>query len=129
MIDLADEFAVNRKTIRRRLDDLERAETERAQRIAATRLRGQAARERRMLLDRERGAGLSASERVNTAGGQPHRRLPRETARVRDPFTEWLDTPKNLSSRALAEASGLVYVGNPEGTLRLWCERSEIDAS
>ena len=51
--DLADEFGVDRKTIRRRLDALERADTERAERIAAKRLRNQAARERRKLLDRE----------------------------------------------------------------------------
>jgi predicted ArsR family transcriptional regulator len=42
--DLADKFGVNRKTIRRRLDALERVASERAQRIAAKRLRIQAAR-------------------------------------------------------------------------------------
>jgi hypothetical protein len=47
---------------------------------------------------------------------------------VHDPYLAWLDTRKNLSGRALAEASGLVYVRNPKGTVRKWCERSEIDA-
>ena len=69
VIDLADEFDVDRKTIWRRLGDLERAETERTQRIAATRLRRQAARERRMLLERERAAGPSSSDRLTTPRG------------------------------------------------------------
>jgi len=56
---LADQYGVDRKTIRRRLDALERAETERAQRIAENRLRRQAAREKRKLLERERDAGVS----------------------------------------------------------------------
>jgi predicted ArsR family transcriptional regulator len=129
VIDLADEFGVNRKTIRRRLDALERAETKRAERIAAKRLRTQAARERRKLLERERAAGLSASDRLNAdSGTQAGGRLPRERARVHDPYLEWLDTRKNLSGRALAEANGLVYVRNAEGTIRTWCERSEVDA-
>jgi hypothetical protein len=105
------------------------AETERAQRIAAKRLRSQAARERRQLLDRERDAGLSAKDRENAgSGSQPVGRLPRERARVHDPYREWLDTLKNLSGRALAEARGLVRVRNPEGTVCTWRERSEIDA-
>ena len=45
-----------------------------------------------------------------------------------DPYLERLDTPKNLSGHALAEAPGLVHLRNPEGTVRTWCERSEIDA-
>jgi len=127
-IDLADEFGVNRKTIRRRLDAMERAEAERAERIAAKRLRSQAARERRKLLDRERDAGLPARDRKNTGpGSQPDGRLPQK-ARVHDPLSEWLDTRKNLSGSAFAEARGLVRVRNPEGTVFTWRDRSEIDA-
>jgi hypothetical protein len=126
VIDLADEFGVNRKTIRRRLDALERAERERAERIAAKRLRSQAARERRKLLARERVAGLPARDGRNAASGSQPDGRPRK-ARVHEPLHEWLDTPKNLSGRALAEARGLVRVRNPEGTVRKWCERSEVD--
>jgi hypothetical protein len=99
----------------RRLDAFERAENERAERIAAKRLHTQAARERRKLLDRERAAGLSASDRLNAdSGSQAGGRLPRERALVHDPYLEWLDTRKNLSGRALAEASGLSMSAIPQ---------------
>lgn len=127
--DLADEFDVNRKTIRRRLDARERAQTERAQQLAARRLQRQATRERRTLLERERAAGLAARNRGNTgSASQPGQRPAPQTAPPRDPYHVWLDTPKNLSGRALAEAQGRVRVRNPEGTIHRWRERPEIDA-
>jgi transposase len=52
--DLAKEFGVNRKTIRRRVDALERAQAELDARRADNRVRRQAAREKRKLLERER---------------------------------------------------------------------------
>lgn len=58
--DLADEFGVNRKTIRRRLNALESVETERAERIAERRLRRQAEREKRKLLEREGRPGFAS---------------------------------------------------------------------
>lgn len=125
--DLADEFDVNRKTIWRRLGALERAENERTQRIAAKRLRLQAAREKRKLLEREREAGRSALG----ANADPGRHRGGRVARkphVHDPLTTWLDRRKNLSGPALTEASGLVRVRNPEGTIRKWCERSDVEA-
>jgi hypothetical protein len=127
--DLADEFDVNRKTLRRRLDARERAQTERAQQLAAKRLQRQAARERRTLRERERAARLAARNRENTASAsQPGQRPAPQTVSPRDPYHVWLDTPKNLSGRALAEAQGRVRVRNPEGTIHTWRERSEIDA-
>jgi hypothetical protein len=42
-----------------------------------------------------------------------------------DPNQAWLDTRKNLSGRALAEANDLVRLGNPEGTLSGWVEAAE----
>jgi len=51
--DLAREYGVNRKTIWRRIAELERVEAERAERLAAKRLRWQARRERQKLRDRE----------------------------------------------------------------------------
>lgn len=41
---------------------------------------------------------------------------------------EWLDTPKNLSGRAFAEASGLVRLHNPDDSVCAWRERAEVDA-
>ena len=49
---LAAEYGVNRKTLRRRLDALDDAEREQAERTAKKRLHRQAAREKRKLLER-----------------------------------------------------------------------------
>ena len=87
--DLANEFGVNRKTIRRRLDALESAETERAERIAEKRMRRQVEREKRKLFERERGARFSSPIERRPSGG---RRAEKRTA-ASDPFFEWLDTP------------------------------------
>src|SRR5438093_727443 len=85
--ELAVEFGVNRKTIRRRLDELERAETERAERIAEKRLRRQAAREKRKLFERERDAGVSPPiEPSQSSGRSAQKRTP-----VRNPYFDWLD--------------------------------------
>ena len=46
---LADEYGVNRKTLRRRIDALERVESERAQRTAAARLTKQVTAQRKKL--------------------------------------------------------------------------------
>ena len=70
LTELAHEFGVNRKTIRRRIDALERAETERAERIAAKRRRSQAARQRQKLLERGRGPSPNQHE-----GGAKHKAL------------------------------------------------------
>jgi hypothetical protein len=125
--DLADEFGVNRKTIRRRLDALERVETERAQRIAEKRLARQAAGEKRKLLERERSPGLDAGvsppldpDRSSDSVG---RRI-----RVANPFFDWLDRRKNLSGRALSEANGFVRIRLPDGSIRKGVEREEVDA-
>lgn len=123
--DLADEYGVNRKTIWRRLAELERAEKEHAERLAAKRLRWQAKRERRKLHEREQGGGLSALTQYGRPRGSPPAR---QQTRRRDPHHAWLDRPKNLSGRALSEASGLVRVRKPDGTIRKWVERSEVEA-
>jgi hypothetical protein len=44
-----------------------------------------------------------------------------------NPFLEWLDTPKNLSGQAHAEASGLVRLCSPDNTRRRWVERSGVE--
>src|SRR5712691_7187969 len=72
-LTIAREFGVNRKTIRRRLDELERAETERAERIAEKRLRRQAAREKRKLFERARDAGVSP--RIEPGSSAPAARV------------------------------------------------------
>jgi hypothetical protein len=115
---LAVEFGVNRKTIRRRLTELERVEAENAQQ----RLRRQAARERRKLLDREQGVEPSPS---HPRDRMARTRLP-ERARPHDRYAEWLETPKNLPGRARAEASGLVRVRNPDATFSGWVERADV---
>ena len=48
--------------------------------------------------------------------------------RASDPHQAWLDTRKNLSGRALAKASGLVRLSNPEGTFAGWVEAAEAPA-
>jgi hypothetical protein len=113
---LAEEFGLNRKTIRRRLDALERAEEERAE----TRLRRQVAREKRKFFARERAreaalAGKSAQVRR------------RARAPSSDPYLRWLDRPKNLSGRALFEASGLVRVRRPDYSVRKAVERGQVE--
>src|SRR5438445_1411471 len=90
-IDIAEEFGVNRKTIARRLAALERAETERAERLAETRLRRQAAGEKRKLLERERDAGAAPIEPSRSSGGLSQRRTS-----VPNPHREWLARRKNL---------------------------------
>jgi hypothetical protein len=121
--DIADEFGVNRRTIRRRLDELERADTERAGHLAAKRVRRQAAREKRKLLERK-------SDAVPATPIEQTQRTERAEARRQEPdaYFEWLDTPKNLSGRARAEATGLIRVRNSDGTRRVWVERSEVEA-
>ena len=125
LTDIAVEFGVNRKTIWRRRSVLELEEAEREARIAAKRLRRQAECERRRLREHERASALSSIRsdretgvRIGARGGP--RRL--------TPYEQWLETPKNLSGRALAEARGLVRVRNPEGTVCGWRARAEIDA-
>lgn len=120
--ELADEFGVNRKTIRRRLDELERAETERAELVAEKRLRRQAAREKRKLFEREHDARVFTPEPIRSSTPS----VPR--TRGTNPFFEWLDRPKNLSGRALAEASGLVRVRLPDGSIRKAAEREDVEA-
>jgi hypothetical protein len=123
-IDIAEEFGVNRKTIGRRLAALERAEAERAQRLAEKRLRRHAAREKRKLLERERDAGVAARiEPSRSSGGLSQRR-----ASVPNPHHEWLARRKNLSAHARSEASGLVRVRRPDGLIRKWVERAEVEA-
>jgi DNA-binding GntR family transcriptional regulator len=111
--DLAAEYGVNRKTIRRRLDALAQAEAEEARRRAANRLRRQAAAERRKLAERERMAAAPAQ-------AVSRRRL--------STYEQWLRTPKNLSGRALAEANGLVRLRSPDGRVYSWREREEVEA-
>jgi hypothetical protein len=119
---LAAEYGVNRKTIRRRLDELERAEREKAEHLAKKRLQRQAAREKRKLLEREQDAGAFAPEPIQAAASLEVRK-PRT-----NPYYEWLDSPKNLSGRALSEALGFVRVRNAAGNIRKGVERSEVEA-
>jgi DNA-binding XRE family transcriptional regulator len=122
--DLAEEFGVDRKTIRRRLDELEKAEAEWAERVAANRLRRQAAREKRKLLEREQGAGVFPSIEIR---GSSRPTVQRRTP-IANPYYEWLDRRKNLTGRAAAEARGHVRVRNADSTVRKWVERSEVEA-
>jgi hypothetical protein len=83
--DIAREYGVDRKTIRRRLDELEEAaprppacavEAVAAERVAASRLRRQAAQEKRKLLEREKAASLvSAADTPASRRRSPSRRI------------------------------------------------------
>jgi hypothetical protein len=119
---LAQEFGVDRKTLRRRLDALAAAEDERIERVAVKRLRSHAARETRRLLARN--PTLVSSESAESQSGD----LGATRAHPRDPFEEWLETPKNLSGRAAAEGRALVRVQSPDGRRRVWRERSDVEA-
>jgi hypothetical protein len=119
--ELAADFGVNRKTIRRRLDALDSAEREQAERTAKRRLDRQAAREKRMLLERPRALAKSLAAKDSEPSVRPSVR----SVRPRDPFYGWLDRPKNLSGRALAEANGFVRLAR--GAERRWVERSDVD--
>ena len=121
--EIAPEYGVDRKTIGRRLGALERAESERAERLAEKRHRRQAAREKRKLLQREREAGAPAVEPSRSSG-----RPPQQRTSVRNPKHEWLARRKNLSGHALSEASGLVRVRLPDGSIRKWVERETVEA-
>jgi hypothetical protein len=81
--------------------------------------------EKRKLRERD-----NATTPLPTSGpsrsAQPATRTP--VAREPDPFHEFLDTPKNLSSRALAHAQGRVRLRNPEGTVSKWVERKDADS-
>jgi len=122
--DLAEEYGVDRKTIRRRLDALEHAEAERAERVAQKRLLQQAAREKRKLVEREHHAGVVPSIEMAHSSG----RSSRKRKRVSDPHVAWLDRPKNLSGSALSEAAGLVRLRLPDGSSRRWVERADVEA-
>ena len=117
--DLADEFGVNRRTIHRRLHDLECAETERAERVASEHRRKQAMREKRKLRECDNAKAPPPASGPSRSA-QPSTRT--SVARQPDPYHVFLDTPKNLSGRALAHAQGHVRLSNPEGTVSKWVE-------
>jgi len=124
LTDLARAFGVNRKTLRRRIDAHDRVEAEQAARLAEKRLCWQAQRERRKL------AARNEPDLSSNAEGDPRRSRARPPQRqgAEDGFERWLDTPKNLSLRALAEASGLVRLRHPDGNQARWVESSQADA-
>ena len=104
--DLAREYGVNRKTIRRRLGELEEVEAMAAERVAASRLRRQAAREKRKLFEREQAVGFLSE--VNPPSRRPAASRPVHGV---DPhYPEWLERPRNMTSRAAAAASGLTRI-------------------
>jgi hypothetical protein len=113
---LADEFCVDRKTIRRRLDALEHAEAERAEQVAEKRLRRQAARDKREWVGR-------ASEVAQASGNSSQ-----EIKRLSDPHSACLDRQKSLSGRALSEAAELVHRRRPDGSSRRLVERADVEA-
>jgi hypothetical protein len=117
---LAAEYGVNRKTIRRRLDALDKSEREQAERTARKRLQRQAAREKRKLLERPRAVARSPVE-----DSEPRNPRGLGSMRPRNYYFDWLDTRKNLSGRAPAEAKGLVRLAR--GRERRWVERSDAD--
>jgi hypothetical protein len=123
--ELAREYGVDRKTIRRRLDELERVEAAEASRVAASRLRRQAAKEKQRLRAREQAAGAAAENHTRAS------RSRRRAVRVRgvDPrYLEWLDKPKNMTWPAAAAASGMTRMRNAASTFHIWVERDDVDA-
>jgi hypothetical protein len=107
---LARELGVDRKTLRRNVDDQERQEHE---------------REERRKVRRSRRRDESPQDRDGIGMAIPRTRIP--PARGVDPKLEWLSSPKNLSGPARAEASGLVRMCNPEGTIKRWTELADVE--
>jgi hypothetical protein len=123
--DLATEYGVNRKTIRRRLDELEEVEAMESERVAASRLRRQAAREKQKLIEREQAAAVDSAIDTRTS----RKRSRSRPIRGVDPhYLEWLDRPKNMTWRAAAAASGLTRMTSPDAKVRTWVEREDVEA-
>ena len=75
-----------------------------------------------------RGSGRDGSPSFRSEGPDTAMRIGyRAGSRGSTPYEEWLDTPKNLSGRAAAEARGFVRVRNADGTVCVWRERAELD--
>lgn len=124
-IDLPLEFGVDRKTIYRRVGELERDEMEEAERVAVKRRRNQARRERGKLLDRENANAVPPP----LAERRPVKRAaPNPSGRLSDDYASWLDTLKNLSNRGLVNSWGGIRLCNPEGTVQKWVKRQDVDA-
>src|SRR5262245_58465863 len=89
-------IGVNRKTIRRRLDTLERAETDKAERLAEKRLRRQVTREKRKLYERERGTvvGPPIDPGATRSSISEHRTPAPRPKRAPNAYHEWLDRRK-----------------------------------
>ena len=118
---LAEEFGVDRKTVRRRLDALELAEREEAERKPRNRLKRQIARERRKLEQRDREVAANTVKAAVTERERGRR------STKSNPYYDWLDTRRNLGGRAYTEATGLVRIRTPDGKNRLWVERADVE--
>jgi hypothetical protein len=123
--DLATEYGVNRKTIRRRLDELEEVDAMAAERVAAGRQRRQAAREKRKLLERgQAAAAVSATDTRTSRGPSPSRRI-----RGVDPhYLEWLERPKNMTWREAVSARGDLRMKSADSKITKWVEREQVEA-
>ena len=122
--DLAAEYGVDRKTITRRLAELQRAERAKAQALAERRLRWQARRERLKL--REQALSLGEAPQGKTPAARRRQEPPSRPQPQADAYSEWLDTAKNLSGRALAEARGLIRIRSVDGRSSRWVERAQV---
>ena len=121
--DLAREYGVNRK-IRRRLDELEEVEVIAAERVAASRLRRQAAREKQKLIEREQAAAVDSAIDTRTS----RRRSRSRPIRGVDPhYLEWLDRPKNMTWREAVQERGDERMKNAASTIKKWVEREQVD--
>ena len=120
--DLAVEYGVNRKTISRRLAQLEELEAKRDEALAAKRRRRQVRREQGKLRELD----LARAQQHRATDNRKKSRSSASSA-TNDPYNEWLDRPKNLSGRALAEARGLVRVISADGRNKSWVERADLE--
>ena len=102
--DLAAEYGVNRKTITRRVKNLDERDRLREDALAAKRQARQVQRELRKLRKRK----LASPGPMGRGKVVPT---------TRSDYLEWLDTPKNLSAPA-AFAHGLIRVRTPDGRNR-----------
>ena len=102
--DLAAEYGVDRKTITRRLKNLNERDRQREAALAAKRQARQVQRELKKLRRRK----LASSGPVVRGKVIPT---------TKDDYLQWLDTPKNLSASS-AFAHDLVRVRTPDGRNR-----------
>lgn len=111
-----------RKTIWRRLAEQERADKEHAERSPRSACAGKQSASGASYMSASGRPGLSPLIDQDRSS----RRRPHARTQLQDPYFDWLD--RCLSGRALSQASALVRVRLPDGSIQKAVEREEVEA-